>query len=94
MKMTCPLGHRCEVRDDGNNVVERCQWYTQLRGADPQSGEEVDKWACAIAFMPMLQIETSQSARQTGAAVESFRNKMVELDNKPVPHRIEDNRNE
>ncbi len=79
MKMTCPLGHKCEVRDDGNNVTERCQWYTQLRGSDPQTGEAVDKWGCAMAFLPILQIETAQQSRQTGAAVESFRNVMVDL---------------
>ncbi len=79
MKMTCPLGHKCEVRDDGNNVTERCQWYTQLRGSDPQTGEAVDKWGCAMAFLPILQIETAQQSRQTGASVESFRNVMVDL---------------
>ncbi len=79
MKMTCPLGHKCEVRDDGNNVTERCQWYTQLRGSDPQTGEAVDKWGCAMAFLPILQIETAQQSRQTGAAIESFRNVMVDL---------------
>jgi hypothetical protein len=30
-----------------------------------------------MAWMPMLMIENSQQQRQTGAAVESFRNEMV-----------------
>jgi len=54
-----------------------CAWFTQVRGTDPNSGKEVDEWACAIAWMPMLMIENSQQQRQTGAAVESFRNEMV-----------------
>ena len=74
MKLSCPLGAKCEVRDDSNNVEERCRWYTQLRGVDPQTGEAVDKWDCAIALMPILQIESSQNIRQTQAAIESVRN--------------------
>jgi ribosomal silencing factor RsfS len=30
-----------------------------------------------LAWMPMLLIENAQQSRQTGAAVESFRNEMV-----------------
>lgn len=55
-----------------------CAWFLQVRGTNPNTGEEVDEWGCAIAWMPMLMIENSQQQRQTGAAVESFRNEMVE----------------
>ena len=41
------------------------------------SGSQVDSYECAIAWMPMLLIENSGQQRQTGAAVESFRNEMV-----------------
>jgi len=44
---------------------------------NPNTGEEVDEWKCAVSWLPMLQIETSQQSRQTGAAVESFRNEVV-----------------
>ena len=54
-----------------------CAWFTQVRGTNPNTGKEVDEWACAIAWLPMLLIENSQQQRQTGAAVESFRNEMV-----------------
>jgi hypothetical protein len=54
-----------------------CAWFTHLRGTDPNQGKEVDEWACAIAWLPMLLVENSQQQRQTGAAVESFRNEMV-----------------
>lgn len=54
-----------------------CAWFTQVRGTNPNTGKEVDEWACAIAWMPVLMIENSQQQRQTGAAVESFRNEMV-----------------
>jgi len=58
-------------------VKLKCSWFTQVRGTNPNTGKEVDEWACAVAWLPMLLIENSQQQRQTGAAVESFRNEMV-----------------
>ena len=49
----------------------------QIRGHNPNTGAEIDDWGCSIAWMPVLMIENSQQQRQTGAAVESFRNEMV-----------------
>lgn len=54
-----------------------CTWFIQLRGQNPNTGQEIDKWGCSITFLPMLMVENSQQQRQTGAAVESFRNEMV-----------------
>ena len=62
----------------------QCAWFTQVRGTNPNTGKEVDEWACAIAWLPMLLIENSQQQRQTGAAVESFRNEVVKA-NQPIP---------
>lgn len=58
-------------------VQMQCAWFTQLRGKNPQTGAEVDEWGCAVTWLPVLLIENSQQQRQTGAAVESFRNEMV-----------------
>ncbi len=55
----------------------QCSWFTQIRGINPNTGEPVDEWGCAITWMPMLLIENSQQQRSTGAAVESFRNEIV-----------------
>ena len=44
---------------------------------NPNDGTPVDKFDCIDSFMHMLLIENSQMQRQTGAAVESFRNEMV-----------------
>ena len=62
----------------------QCAWITQIRGNDPNTGKEMDHWDCAIKWMPMLLIENSQMQRQTGAAVESFRNEVVEKQAQPV----------
>lgn len=55
----------------------KCSWYTHVRGMNPNTGEEVDEWSCAITWLPMMLIENSQQQRSTSAAVESFRNEMV-----------------
>ena len=66
----CPLiGEEC--------MKLKCAWFTQIRGTNPQSGEDVDEWGGAIGWLPMLLIENSQQQRQTGAAVESARNETV-----------------
>jgi hypothetical protein len=58
-------------------IEHECAWYVQVRGYHPQSGDPVDHWDCSIVWQPILMIENSQQQRQTGAAVESFRNEMV-----------------
>ena len=66
----CPL-----VKGDCKGI--QCSWFTQVRGTNPQTGQPVDEWGCAIVWLPILLIENSQQQRQTGAAVEDFRNQMV-----------------
>lgn len=86
VELSCPLGHKCEEARDG--AVHRCAWFVQLRGRNPNTGEEVDERGCAMAWMPVLLIETAGAARSTSAAVESFRNNMLELNNVPQPKRL------
>jgi hypothetical protein len=66
----CPL-----IKKDCKGI--ECSWFTQMRGTNPNTGKEVDEWGCAVVWLPVLMIENSQQQRQTGAAVESFRNEMV-----------------
>lgn len=68
----CPLWRR-----DVSKVCHTCEWFIHVRGKNPQSMDDIDHWGCAMSFMPLLMIENSQQQRQTGAAVESFRNEMV-----------------
>jgi hypothetical protein len=66
----CPLVKKPCIKNE-------CAWYMLVRGKNPNTGEDVDNWGCAVAWLPVLTIENSQQQRQTGAAVESFRNEMV-----------------
>lgn len=54
-------------------VCHTCAWWTHVRGKHPQTGADVDKWACAIAIMPMLTIEGAMATRQATASVDSLR---------------------
>lgn len=70
-KTNCPL-------DNFNPCRQlECAWFLKIRGNNPNTGEDIDDWGCSMAWLPILTIENSQMQRQTGAAVESFRNEMV-----------------
>ena len=70
-KSNCPIHNfePCKKLD--------CAWFIQIRGTNPNTGEPVDSWGCSVAWMPILMVENSQQQRQTGSAVEAFRNEMV-----------------
>lgn len=70
-KNQCPLNNfdPCKQLD--------CAWFLKVQGKHPQDGKDIEEWGCAMSWMPILMIENSQQQRQTGAAVESFRNEMV-----------------
>ena len=54
-----------------------CRKWVQVRGTNPNTGEEINRFDCADAWMPILLVENAQQQRQTGAAIESFRNEVV-----------------
>ncbi len=68
----CPLiGKDC--------IGLECSWFTQIRGTNPNTGEQIDDWRCAVHWLPFLILESAQQTRQAGAAVESFRNEVVKV---------------
>ena len=78
IKNNCPLNNfkPCKKFD--------CGWFIQIRGKNPQTGEEQDEYGCAIAYLPLMMIENSQQTRQAGASIESFRNEMVKSNNETL----------
>jgi hypothetical protein len=70
----CPL-----IKKDCMGI--KCSWFTQMRGTNPNTGEPVDEWGCAVTWMPFMAVEIAQKSNQTGAAVESFRNEVVKSNN-------------
>jgi len=78
-KIICPMmGEEC-VEDGAirNGELVSCRFWVHVLGKDPQTGKDIDNADCAFAWTPMLLIENSKINRETGAAVESFRNEMV-----------------
>ena len=78
-KILCPLmGTEC-IEDgaikDGELV--KCRFWVNVQGKNPQTGETVSTGDCAFCWTPVLLIENSKVNRETGAAIESFRNEMV-----------------
>lgn len=74
--MQLKVGEFCPLIDK-DCVQLRCKFFCKIQGNDTNTGKDVEEWNCAIAFLPLLLIENSGQQRQTGAAVESFRNEMV-----------------
>ena len=73
---TCPFGSQCEEIKE--KAVHRCAWYIELAGVNPNTGAPINERGCAMRWVPILLIENSQQQRSTSAAVESFRNEMVD----------------
>ena len=70
-KANCPLNNFEPCKE------LQCAWFMKVNGKHPQSEEIIEDWGCAMAWLPIMMVENSQMQRQTGAAVESFRNEMV-----------------
>jgi hypothetical protein len=66
----CPI-----IKDECMQL--KCAWFTKVEGYNINTGKQIEEWNCAMTFIPMLLVENSGMERQTGAAVESFRNEMV-----------------
>ena len=72
VKDNCPLNgfEKCKQFE--------CAWFIELKGKNPQTGEDVNDWGCSMAVLPLLLVENARQSYHTGAAVESLRNKVVE----------------
>lgn len=71
VKQNCPLNgfEPCKQFE--------CAWFMKIQGKNPNDGQDIEEWGCAMSWLPILLIENAQQSRSTGAAVENFRNEMV-----------------
>jgi hypothetical protein len=73
--VTCPFGHKCiEVKD---NKIHRCMLLMEIRGQNPNTGEESTENKCAFVWQVMMQMDTTRKVDGVQQATESFRNEMV-----------------
>jgi hypothetical protein len=79
-KIICPMMGGKPCVEDGSIVdgeLVACRFWVSVQGMNPQTGEITNNNDCSFAWIPILMIENSKVNRETGAAVESFRNEMV-----------------
>ena len=69
----CPL-HKQDMAE----VCHTCPWWTKIVGKNPQSEELFDDWKCAVSLLPLLLVENAQVSRGTTAAMETFRNGVIQ----------------
>lgn len=82
-KIKCPYtGFKTSCFD--GVVKHKCPKWINIAGTNPNTGEPVQVFDCSDRWVPALLIENSQQQRQTGAAVESFRNEMLKLNGSPA----------
>lgn len=63
----CPfIGKKC--------VESKCKLWTHLLGKNPQGDGVVDKFGCAIEFLPILLVENAQMMRQGAASTDKVAN--------------------
>lgn len=55
----------------------QCAWFTKINGVNPQTNREIENWGCAIAWLPILSIETANHVRMASHATDSMRNEIV-----------------
>lgn len=72
----CPFnsGKCSKVIDE--DTIEHCPLHIEMRGKDA-TGKDHDTWKCAIAWMPLLQIEVAGTNRTVAKAVQSARNEQT-----------------
>lgn len=83
--MCCPLngklcleGRREDFHRDENDYPIQCRWWVHLYGKDPQTEKVLDQFDCAVSWLPITTIETSQMSRFTAASTDKVANAVVE----------------
>lgn len=68
MERTCPLGHTCSA----------CLWEVEVQKQHTVTGELSVTKSCALPELVQAQVAVYQAQHSTGAAIEDFRNRMVD----------------
>ena len=71
--MECPFHKRSVVK-----VCHRCEFYDRIIGINPQSGEHVDKWMCAVNRLVFMSLESVKTQRETDSTMQEWRNELEE----------------
>ncbi len=80
--MDCPL-HKQPMAE----VCHRCPWWLKIVGTNPQTGDPVEKWECAVAMQVMAQMDTTRKVVGVVEATDSMRNELIERADAAAEHR-------
>lgn len=53
---TCPMDSNKKCSEEKNGCLYRCKWFMPFNETD-KDGNNLEKWNCAVAWVPLLQIE-------------------------------------
>ncbi len=84
--MVKELKTKCKYRfslpeDDQECIGHECDHYQHVLGKDPQTGEEGDYYMCSDLLANKLKMENTKVTTEVGAAIEDFRNEMINSNN-------------
>lgn len=57
-------------------IQHECEFYINIMGAHPQTGELINDFRCSISFLPVLMVENSNQQRQTASEVSKVANQI------------------
>lgn len=71
-------------------IEHGCKFFIHLLGNDPQNpGATIDKFDCAIAFLPILLIENANVSRQGNASMDKVATEIHKIADIPIQIRLE-----
>jgi hypothetical protein len=71
--MYCPMWRSLCVK-----VCHTCEFWDHIRGKNPQTGTDIDHWACTMKMQTFLSIENTLAQRQTTASIDALRKEVHE----------------
>jgi len=80
--LTCPLGHECETIKD--NQIRKCAWYIEMAGKHPETNEKISDKGCAIAWLPVMQLEMAKNQMSTASATEQVSANLAKVAEIPI----------
>lgn len=56
-----------------SKVCHKCPLWMHIRGKNPNTGAEIDRWSCALAQLPVMMVENAQQSRFVEGAINELR---------------------
>ena len=69
-------------------IKHDCEFYTHLQGMNPQTGQPMDQFGCAVSWLPVLMVENAGEARKVAAEINKHTNVFVQALPPPAANRV------